>query len=202
MAQVDVLLRILAIEVDIVRHFTEVRGAGHTRVTVGNVESTRVTHVPIGVLFHGIGVWGLLVLGPGAKLGESGEPNGPVRSVKSTPCRGWRTVRWDAARGAGRAEGIALESTCSGSGRNCDTCWGIRITSPSETSVRGATTSISSAASICATGTPTADTNVECNSIQSFDDAVESGMGRILDRGEVCKLLFLSLHRGSGCRSR
>ena len=76
------------------------------------------------------------------------------------------------------------------------------VMSPSESSVCGATASISSAASIRVTSTPTAVTNVEWDSIQSFNDAMESGVSRILDRGKVRKLLFLALHCGSGCRSR
>ena len=54
MSQVDVLLGILAVEVDVVRRLTKVWGARHARVPIGDIESTRVTSVPITVTLDGI----------------------------------------------------------------------------------------------------------------------------------------------------
>jgi hypothetical protein len=62
MPQVDVLLRILAVEVDVVGGLTQVWGARHARVSVGNIETARIANVPICVSLDGVGVRRLLVI--------------------------------------------------------------------------------------------------------------------------------------------
>jgi len=53
-SQVDVLLGILAVEVDVVGRLAKVWGARHARVPIGDIKSTRVTNVPIVVMLDGI----------------------------------------------------------------------------------------------------------------------------------------------------
>ncbi len=71
MAQINVLLRILSVEVDVVCRLTQVWGARHARVSVGDIKPTRVACVPISVSLHGIGVRGLIVLNLRCGSGES-----------------------------------------------------------------------------------------------------------------------------------
>jgi hypothetical protein len=59
MAQVNILLGVLTIEVDIVRRLAMSR-ASHACVPVGDIKSTRVASVPVGVMLCDVGVWHLL----------------------------------------------------------------------------------------------------------------------------------------------
>ena len=72
MSQVDVLLGILAVEVDVVRRLTKVWGARHACVPIGDIKPTRVTCVPITVKFDGIGIGLLLYTLAVALLSDSG----------------------------------------------------------------------------------------------------------------------------------
>jgi hypothetical protein len=59
MAQVNILLGVLRIEVDIV-HRLALSVASHACVPVWDIESTRIASVPVGEILCDIGVWHLL----------------------------------------------------------------------------------------------------------------------------------------------
>ena len=44
-------------EPDLVQCLAKVGGARHARVSVGNIETAQVTHIPIGITLHHVGVW-------------------------------------------------------------------------------------------------------------------------------------------------
>jgi hypothetical protein len=59
-AGVNVLLRILAREVNIVTWFAKMVRACHAHVTIMNVKSARITCVPECNFFHNVRIWGRL----------------------------------------------------------------------------------------------------------------------------------------------
>jgi hypothetical protein len=88
MAQVDILLGVLTIKVDIVHRLT-MSGASHACVPVGNIESTRVASVPVGVTLCDVGVWHLLNVCHSASNDEArwtSSRRGAVRGL----CHGYR----------------------------------------------------------------------------------------------------------------
>jgi hypothetical protein len=52
MTRIDVLLRVLMHEIDIVASFTEMDGARDACVSIHDVEAKRIACIPIGVPFH------------------------------------------------------------------------------------------------------------------------------------------------------
>jgi hypothetical protein len=110
MAQVNILLGVLTIEVDIVCRFA-LSGASHAYVSVWDIKSTRVASVPVGETLCDIGVWHLLNVcihsASNAVARWTCSRRGMVRGL----CHGYRgnyvTSRWPAGKtklGAGLEE--------------------------------------------------------------------------------------------------
>ena len=54
MPQINILLRVLAVEVDVVRCLTQMRRAGHAGVPICYVETTRIACIPVCIPLHHI----------------------------------------------------------------------------------------------------------------------------------------------------
>jgi hypothetical protein len=63
MAQIDILLGIVAIKSNVVRSFTEVMRAQHAGVSICNIKSAGVASISICKLFHDIGIRYVRALG-------------------------------------------------------------------------------------------------------------------------------------------
>jgi hypothetical protein len=104
MAQVNVLLGILAVEVDVMRRLTKVWGACHAHVSIGDIKSTQVTCVPITITFDGIGIGLLLYTLANALLSGSGlDPRRPKMAMGlgltgMADCLGKERLREDLSR--------------------------------------------------------------------------------------------------------
>jgi hypothetical protein len=211
MAQMDELLRVLTIESNLVRCLTQMRRTQHAGVAISHIESTRVTRIPVGIYLYHVGVRLLLYLGwySGNTRIPSGESS--LRTTRETACGicTWRIVLWNSECGT------ALESprhTGGGIDGVCHMCGVTPLSEP--TAVQGPTkrwatsTLLYTAAPVTATAaSTTAKTgkattgiaDIECDSIQSFNELVHSGMLSLLRRGKLGKLHLLTL-TSRGCR--
>ena len=52
MTQIDILLRILAVKIYVMRCLTQMRRAGHAGVSIRNIKTTRIACIPVGVSLH------------------------------------------------------------------------------------------------------------------------------------------------------
>ncbi len=211
MAQIDELLCILMIESNLVYRLTQVRRTRHAGVAIGHIKSTRVTRIPVCIPLYNVGVRLLLYLGrdSGSTRIPSGESS--LRTTGETACGicTWRTVLWNSKCGT------ALELPRHTRGGIDGVCHRRGVTSLGEpTAVQGPTkrwatsTSLPTAAPITAAAasmTPktgkatTGIADIECDSIQSFNELVHSGMLGLLCRGKLGQLHLLTL-TSHGCR--
>ena len=90
MPQVDVLLGILAIKPNVLCCLMQVGQVQHTCVSIGDVEAAQVAHIPIGIAFDNIQIWGMYIdLHPwGHARGARGHSISTGRTVSSFHCRG------------------------------------------------------------------------------------------------------------------
>jgi hypothetical protein len=210
MAQIDEL-HVLTIESNLVRRLMQVRRTGHAGVAIGHINFTRVTCIPVGIPLYHIGVRLLLYLGrySGSTRIPSGESS--LRTIGETTCGicTWRTVLWNSECGT------SLESPWHTGGGIDGVCHRHGVKSLGEpTAVRGPTkrwatsTLLPTAVPVTAmAASTTAETgkattgiaDIECDSIQSFNELVHSGMLDLLRHGKLGQLHLLMM-TSCGCR--
>ena len=179
MAQVDVLLGILAVEVDVVQRLTKVWGARHARVPIGDIKSTRVTCIPITVTLDGIGIGWYFITLADALLSCSGlvEPRRPKTAMGLGPtgladCWGEERLREDLSRLAiWRDPTDCVSWVCvlmRWSPLGCKRCTALSAKPASS----GQTAAAVGTATIVARVASAAIANIERNCVQSFNDLV------------------------------
>jgi hypothetical protein len=212
MAQIDELLHVLMIESNLVCCLMQVRRTQHAGVAIGHIKSTRVTCIPVGIPLYHVGVRLLLYLGWYSGSTRIPSREFSLRTTGETACGicTWRTVLWNSECG------IALELPQHIRGGVDKVCHRRGVTSLGEpTAVQGPTkrwatstllptaAPVMAAAASTTTETGNATTgiaDIECNSIQSFNELVHSGMLGLLHRGKLGQLHLLRLtSRGCHC---
>ena len=224
MPEVDVLLRVLSGEVDVMRRATKVRGAQHACMIVGDIETARITSVPITVTFDRVGIrhllgplsrslvnhrrdeaatlWadGLSVRGGRFKLSVRRIELSARRTELASRRADGVGVRWDRRCIHLRWRAIRWYPTNrSGAREHVLTHRGMEHGSAATTVSTApgcAITATTAASSIPCIATPYV-TYVESNRIQSVNDLMEGGVRRILHCRKLRNLLFLAL-RGCG----
>ena len=212
MSQVDVLLGILAVEVDVVGRLAKVWGARHARVPIGDIKSTRVTDVPITVPLDGIRIGRLfntlavallscsVLLEPwrsttSVGLGSTRLANCWGKGRLREGLRRW-AIRWDPTD---CVPGVRL--VCwSTLGWKLGTASSPKPAKPASPG-RGRTAAAGRGTAAIVSGVASAGiANVERDCVQSFYDLVEGGVCCVLDSSKVGELLFLALCGRGRCR--
>ena len=93
MAEVNILLHNLTVESKIVHNLAQVGRAQLICVAVCNIKTTRVTHIPICVLFDNVGIQLPMIVG----LFIKGHARGILWDTISAGATEWRITNWRTA---------------------------------------------------------------------------------------------------------